>query len=138
MTDQTPTRLQRHRTKGWRKPEGAVYVGRGSRWGNPFTLAPAASARGGLLDMWAVEYKGRKLGRWVDSSAARADAADRYARWMREPEQTGLVKAVRAELAGRDLMCWCPADDACHADVLLRLANAAPVVVGSAAPPTQH
>ncbi|WP_458683641.1 DUF4326 domain-containing protein [Prescottella equi] len=24
--------------KGWRTPDGAVYVGRGSRWGNPFTL----------------------------------------------------------------------------------------------------
>ena len=31
-----PKRIQRKRTKGWRMPEGAVYVGRGSRWGNPF------------------------------------------------------------------------------------------------------
>lgn len=32
----TPTRIQRRRTKGWKAPEGALYVGRGSKWGNPF------------------------------------------------------------------------------------------------------
>ena len=32
---------------------------------------------------------------------------------------------IRAELAGRDLACWCPLDQPCHADVLLELANAA-------------
>lgn len=31
-------RIQRKRTKGWRMPEGAVYVGRPSLWGNPWTL----------------------------------------------------------------------------------------------------
>jgi hypothetical protein len=30
-----PKRIQRKRVKGWRMPEGAVYVGRGSKWGNP-------------------------------------------------------------------------------------------------------
>lgn len=32
-----PKRIQRHRTKGWRTPEGAICVSRPSRWGNPFT-----------------------------------------------------------------------------------------------------
>jgi hypothetical protein len=31
-----PERIQRQRTKGWRMPEAAVYVGRPSPWGNPF------------------------------------------------------------------------------------------------------
>jgi len=30
---------------------------------------------------------------------------------------------VRRELAGRDLCCWCPLDEPCHADVLLDVAN---------------
>jgi hypothetical protein len=30
---------------------------------------------------------------------------------------------MRAELAGRDLACWCPLDRSCHANVLLLLAN---------------
>ena len=35
---------------------------------------------------------------------------------------------IRANLAGHDLMCWCPLDQPCHADVLLELANQAEVV----------
>ena len=35
-----------------------------------------------------------------------------------------LVVAARRELRGRDLMCWCPLDQPCHADVLLEIANA--------------
>lgn len=34
-----PVRIQRRRTRGWRMPPNTVYVGRGSRWGNPFTWA---------------------------------------------------------------------------------------------------
>ena len=33
---------------------------------------------------------------------------------------------IRAELAGKDLACWCPLDMACHADVLRRIANGEP------------
>lgn len=33
------------------------------------------------------------------------------------------VATIRAELSGHDLMCWCPLDQPCHADVLLELAN---------------
>jgi len=32
-----PQRIQRKRSKGWRMPENCVYVGRPTRWGNPFT-----------------------------------------------------------------------------------------------------
>lgn len=31
-----PTRIQRKRTKGWKMPEGAIYVGRPTQWGNPW------------------------------------------------------------------------------------------------------
>lgn len=31
--------------------------------------------------------------------------------------------AARAELKGHDLVCWCPLDQLCHADVLLEVAN---------------
>jgi len=33
-----PKRIQRRRTKGWRMPEGAVYVGRPTKWRNPFVV----------------------------------------------------------------------------------------------------
>jgi hypothetical protein len=31
-------RLQRKRVNGWRMPDGAVYVGRPTKWGNPFVF----------------------------------------------------------------------------------------------------
>ncbi len=34
----TPLRIQRMRAKGWRMPDGAIYVGRPSMWGNPFRV----------------------------------------------------------------------------------------------------
>lgn len=34
-----PLRIQRRRTKGHKMPKGAVYVGRPSKWGNPFETA---------------------------------------------------------------------------------------------------
>jgi hypothetical protein len=33
-----PERIQLRRTKGWRKPEGAIVVSRPSKWGNPFRV----------------------------------------------------------------------------------------------------
>jgi hypothetical protein len=33
------------------------------------------------------------------------------------------VPVIIAELRGRDLACWCPLDQPCHADVLLAIAN---------------
>ncbi|MGW2384442.1 DUF4326 domain-containing protein [Streptomyces sp. NPDC001658] len=124
----TPARIQRRRTAGWRAPKGATYVGRPTRFGNPFTVVPAASQRGGPLDMWAVKYQGCILGRWDAKTAARADATDRYTRWIREPEQQETRRLFRALLHGRDLTCWCPLPgpgqpDHCHAAVLLELAN---------------
>jgi Domain of unknown function (DUF4326) len=36
--------------------------------------------------------------------------------------------ALRKELAGRNLACWCPLDQPCHADILLELANTGSVL----------
>lgn len=33
-----PKRIQLRRTKGWRKPAGAVVVSRPSKWGNPYPV----------------------------------------------------------------------------------------------------
>jgi len=93
-----PRRIQRRRTKGWRMPEGAVYVGRGSQWGNPFPVTPKFGAAEAVRDF-------------------RAYVEGRLASGVGYP---------LAALRGKDLVCWCPLDKPCHADVLLELANAAP------------
>lgn len=89
-----PQRVQLHRTRGWRKPEGAVVVARPSKWGNPFRIRPAVEAVRAFA--WAVD----------------AGLCD-----VPSPEQ------IRTELRGKDLACWCPLDQPCHADVLLEIAN---------------
>ena len=35
-----PQRIQQRRTAGWRKPENTIAVGRGTRWGNPYSVPP--------------------------------------------------------------------------------------------------
>ena len=119
-----PTRIQRKRTKGWKAPQGAVYVGRPTRWGNPARVVYNRQTRG-----WHVEHDhGGNVGTWPTAEAARQFAVQVYLAWLGgHPE---LADSARKELRGRDLMCWCPLPepgqpDHCHAAVLLRLANAA-------------
>ena len=85
----TPAVYHRRRSP----PAGAVYVGRPSRWGNPFVIG-----RDGTREEVLAKF--------------RAYAVERMAsepRWL-EP------------LAGKNLTCWC-APQACHGDVLMELAN---------------
>ena len=86
-------RIQRKRTKGWRMPAGAKYVGRPGPWGNPFETADEFLA-----------WLNFGLGYWN---------GDR---------RMWILNHIR-ELRGLDLACWCPLDKPCHADVLLEMAN---------------
>lgn len=101
-----PKRIQRKRTKGWRMPEGAVYVGRPTKWGNPFVVGQTWTAPNGAQIVIA------------DPAAAVGMFASHAHTWS--PQK---VQEVRAELAGKDLVCWCYPIHACHADVLLEIAN---------------
>jgi hypothetical protein len=81
--------------KVWNKrdpntPKDAIYVGRPSKWGNPFVIG---------------------------KDGTREEVIARYREWIayRAPETFD-------ELRGKDLVCWC-APKACHADVLLEIAN---------------
>ncbi|MEU2730075.1 DUF4326 domain-containing protein [Streptomyces griseoviridis] len=125
--DTEPRRIQRRRTKGWRAPDGAVYVGRGTRWGNPWVIAQTRTG-------WAVNWAGEGVPRpdWTVSTdnegATRALAVGLFCEFV--DLTVGYAVRARVELAGRDLMCWCPLPepgqpDHCHAAVLLRLANPA-------------
>ena len=93
-----PKRIQRKRTSGWRMPEGIVYVGRPSKWGNPFTIADHGLA---ALQMYR-DYIENQL---------------EDGRLIERPD----LEALR----GKDLACWCKEGSPCHADILLELANAA-------------
>jgi hypothetical protein len=110
-----------------------VYVGRGSRWGNPCT-----QVRYPALDGTEWEQEGRlgktsgqqhafihpdKTVTWhLVQDATPEQAVELYRRWLAQRPE--LAVAAREQLAGRDLMCWCPLGQPCHADALLELANA--------------
>lgn len=99
-----PKRIQRRHTKGWRMPAGARYVGRGTKWGNPYRVGKVHDLLTGRL-------------------ATPAQVVGLYRHYLINEGPPALVAMVRAELAGRDLACWCALDVPCHVDVLLEVAN---------------
>lgn len=74
-------------------PEGAIYIGRPSPWGNPFV---------------------------VGKDGTREQCIELYREWMMY--QPKLRERMRSELRGRDLICFC-APKACHGDIILEIAN---------------
>lgn len=94
----TPHRVQMRRTAGWRKPANTVYVGRPTKFGNPFRVPPHP----------------------------REEAIALYEAWLQLPENASLLDEARRILRGKNLACWCPLGEPCHAGVLLRLANGEP------------
>ena len=119
-----PVRVQRKRVKGFNlqaaSPNGlpVVYVGRPSRWGNPFEVTPEYS-RELAVQMYALHlssYFG-----WVVRETARA--------WKGWPVQSTEFEDWIRPLRGKNLACWCGIrynnDERipCHADILLELAN---------------
>lgn len=110
-----PERLQRRRTAGWRAPVGAKYVGRGTRFGNPFVVGQDAYDRAHATSLYRewLEHNSYNV-HPPNISPEQRQAMDDRRDWILEHA---------AELAGLPLMCWCPSDQACHADVLLELSN---------------
>lgn len=77
----------------WRKEAFDVYVGRPTRWGNPFKPGPDGT---------------RKV------------VIEKYRAWLMA--RPALVARAKRELRGKILGCWCHPSP-CHASVLLEVAN---------------
>ena len=74
------TRIQRKREAGWRTPLDSngrppVYVGRGSKWGNPWVIHPEG-------DKWIVRdsESGYIAGRFGTKTGARSEAMPKVPR----------------------------------------------------------
>ncbi len=120
-----PRRIQLRRTPGWRLLPGARSVARPTRWGNPFALTRLITRGDPLrpfLDAVVLETTGVDASEYAAISAATpAVAVAAYRLYLdAHPE---LRRRAAAELAGLDLGCWCPADQPCHADVLLEASH---------------
>lgn len=93
-----PTRVQLRRTKGWKMPPNTVSVARPTKWGNPYVVGDWGSPKE-CVDAY-------ELGIGVAGGVIPYDDLH--------------------ELRGKNLACFCPLDQPCHADVLLDLANRPP------------
>jgi hypothetical protein len=91
---QMPHRIQRKRSRGWKMPPNTIYVGRPTKWGNPFPVG------NGVTAATAVAY-------YRSSQCLHAL----------------IISFDLLKLRGKNLACWCALDQPCHADVLLELAN---------------
>ena len=78
-------------------PENTRYVGRGTKWGNPF-----------------------RVGYDVDIGVIDADRA--VFLYKRHYHESDLHKYLD-EIKGKNLCCWCKLSEPCHADILLEIAN---------------
>ena len=117
-----PRRIQRRRAKGWRAPPGAVYVGRPSRWGNPWVVLEwQGKWMVGKLDPDALFGMPASFeGEFASEREAKAECVRRY----RATLPGALRLLAQRTLRGKTLVCWCPPDWPCHGDVLLEIANA--------------
>lgn len=106
-----PQRIRLSRARGFRLPANAVVVARPSRWGNPFIVG-----KHGTRAQCCAKFYQLARGMIVFSEAD-----------ITVDQQMTFYRRIRrhvAELQGKDLACWCPLDGgACHADILLCLAN---------------
>ena len=76
-------------------PPNSVYIGRPSKWANPFIIG---------------------------KDGTREEVIKKYKNWLLETEwTTGLILDIGG-LRGKDLVCWC-SPLPCHGDILLELAN---------------
>lgn len=99
-----PLRIQRRRTKGYRMPEGAVYCGRPTEWGNPFETA--------------AQY--RELAEAIIGISGQSEFHETDLRSF------AIVHNAMAnihKLRGRQCACWCGLEEECHVDVLCEIAN---------------
>lgn len=94
-------------------PEGAVYVGRPSKWGNPWSFDDGGTG---------YFIKGPRVSPF-QHPCGNADGARHVAVELFRKEPEGVTSMDIRELRGKDLACWCDLDQPCHADVLLELAN---------------
>lgn len=103
----TPHRVQLSRRKGWRMPLNTLSVARPGKFGNPIRVGACAR----------IEVNGAMY----DARVTPAIAVEFYREYIAGALRT--EPTMIAFLRGKNLACWCPLDQPCHADVLLEIAN---------------
>lgn len=114
----TPQRIQLSRAKGWRMPPNTRKVDRSTRWGNPFNDTQV----GVVFFHWGCSSEHPAPIIHLGTEPSRERCIDMFVAYLlgRIDATPDFLKPLR----GKNLACWCKPGERCHADVLLRLANA--------------
>lgn len=108
-----PKRVQLSRKKGWRLPPNTMSVARPGKWGNPFKV--------GETSFYVCDHDDND--RIIIATNTVRDAVAQF-KWLARQDKHR--ERIVRELRGKNLACWCPLDQPCHADVLLEIANGEP------------
>jgi hypothetical protein len=104
-------RVRLSRAKGFRLAEDVINVARPGKLGNPFVVGRDGT-RAECVHLFALMCGGFLVLTCIPT-------LDEQRAYMEH------LKVVLPRLKGRDMACWCALDGKpCHADVLLKLANA--------------
>lgn len=110
----SPIRVQRKRVKGYKMPENTVSVTRPGKWGNPFKVNMP------VPEEWVSKLNHDDHFHFMKFECGYVDGAEN-AVWLFRHYVAPTLDLT--ELRGKNLACFCKIGDACHADVLLELAN---------------
>jgi hypothetical protein len=124
-----PVRLQLSRRKGFDLQAlsiaanglSAAKVARPGPFGNPWSVRECAQ----MLDLTENAARGQVLEWFKDwiSKANDHEALDDLGHYCGTREAHATLHKRLPDLRGKNLACFCRLDEACHADVLLDLAN---------------
>ena len=106
-------------------PENTVCVDRTTGYGNPFpVIKETVIVSTGNTPTWCVgTWTGPAMWFLPSRAEAQVRSVDAYRAWLNMPPQSNLRERAKLALRGKNLACWCPLDQPCHADVLIDLAN---------------
>ena len=125
-----PIRIQRKRTKGYKMPKNTIYVGRPTKWRNPFKVGKRTPA-------WEKTFIAIQLCKKnfivpgdikviyktgiFDKPITLKQSIQWYRIWLKFQIEAKNLNVK--DLRGKNLACWCKPGEPCHADILLKLAN---------------
>jgi hypothetical protein len=125
-TSESPRRIQRRRTKGWRMPPNTVSVTRPGPWGNPFNFTSSEYSFTALTFDCRADKKGRAEAavkafiEWIGTDPKRRTMEFERGLVLEGPKgekisigaraQAGpapSIESIRTELRGKNLACFC-------------------------------
>jgi len=92
-----------------------VYVGRPTKWGNPFKVSDQKG------HWFVLDEEDLPMITFDDKEDALDCCIENYKEYISHEHNAGRINIF--DLKNKNLMCWCKIGEPCHADILLEIAN---------------